>query len=148
MNFKVGDRVRVKSAEEVRETLNDFDNAGYYHNDIYREMRFASSMYPFCGKEYVIKEVCDNGSYRLVGDSREWNFIERWLELVETSEEHCYVSSFTDVPQERVFINKVVGLEGDAEVCLDTECSECSRDECMLYDLIHAIKEYRGIKND
>ena len=148
MNFKVGDRVRVKSAEEVKETLNDFDNAGYYHNDIYREMRFASSMYPFCGKEYVIKQVCDDGSYRLVGDSREWNFIEPWLELVETSEECCYVSSFTDVPQERIFINKVVGLEGDAEACLDTECSECNRDECMLYDLIHAIREYRGIKND
>lgn len=149
MNFKVGDKVRVKSAEEIRETLDDFDNAGYYHDDgTYREMRFASEMYSFCGNEYAIKEVCDNGSYRFVGDSREWNFIGKWLELVETSEERCYVSSFTDVPQERVFINKILALEGDAETCLDTECSECSRNECMLYDLIHAIREYKGKKND
>lgn len=99
----------------------------------------------FCEKEYVIKEIRDNGSYRFVGDSREWNFIEKWLELVETSEERCYVSSFTEIPQGKVFIDKILALEGEAETCLDSECSECSRAECIFYDLIHAIREYRGI---
>lgn len=148
MKFKVGDKIRVKSAEEIKETLNEFDEAEYYHDGSYKTIRFASSMYPFCEKEYVIKEICDNGSYRFVGDSNAWNFIDKWLELVEISDESCYVSSFTEVPQEKNFIDKILALEGDAENCLDIECSECSRSECMLYDLIHAIREYRGIKND
>ena len=77
MNFKIGDKVRVKSAEEIKETLDDFDNAEYYHDDgTHREMRFASSMYPFCGNEYVIKEVCDNGSYRLIHAIREYRGIK------------------------------------------------------------------------
>lgn len=147
MNFKIGDKVRVKSAEEINKNLNAQSNVRYFHEGSWREMHFASDMFNFCGKEYVIREICDNGSYRFCGDPEEWNFIEDWLEPAEIHEESCYVSSFTDEPQtpkEKEFIETILGLENEVQGCLDTDCSECSRHECILYDLQNAIKEYKG----
>lgn len=147
MKFKIGDRIRVKSEAEINATLDESNHARYPMSDgSYHIILFADDMYNYCGKVYTILKICENGTYKLVDRSGgDWNFIDDWVEKYE--ETPCYVSSFTDEPQtpkKEEFIETILSLEGDAEACLDSECSECNRDECICYDLLNAIKKYRG----
>lgn len=147
MKFKIGDRVRVKSKVDINATLDDSNHARYPMSDgSYHMILFADDMYNYCGKVYTVLKICENETYKFVDRSGgDWNFIDDWLE--EYEEPPCYVSSFTDEPrasEKEEFIDKILDLEEEAELCLDSSCSDCSIDDCIVYDLLNAIKKYKG----
>lgn len=94
MKFKVGDKVKVKSLEEIKnlpyhsirvegedifgkcEDTDKFGNIITVHNS------FVDSMYGYCGKEFIIEEVSDDGNYKLK-NAFSWNFIACWLERTQ-----------------------------------------------------------------
>ena len=92
MKFKVGDRVKIKSLEEIKnlpchqmdgesihgkcEDTDKFGNIITAHNS------FIKDMFEFCGKEFVIEEADENCNYKLKNTSR-WSFIACWLERTQ-----------------------------------------------------------------
>ena len=93
MKFKVGDRVKVKSLSEIKnlpyhqvnseggirgkcEDTDKFGNIITVHN------AFIVSMFEFCGKEFVIEKVDEDGNYRLK-NAFFWSFIACWLERTQ-----------------------------------------------------------------
>ena len=98
MKFKVGDKVRVKSLEEIKtmsERIGDSWITIYKNSkgDL-KEGYFSDEMTCFCGNEYVICDVGKDGEplYYFQGDSHSYYFIEDWLEPIE--EKSIFVSSF------------------------------------------------------
>lgn len=99
MKFKVGDRVKVKSFEEIKklpchqmdgesirgkcEDTDKFGNIITAHNS------FIKDMFEFCGKEFVIERVDEDGNYRFKNTI--WSFIACWLERT-----HHYVEFFDE----------------------------------------------------
>lgn len=91
MKFKVGDKVKIKSLEEIknlpfhsfREDNNDLcgecEDTDKFGNVIIAYNSFVGSMFEFCGKETVIEKVCDEGNYKLA-NTNNWSFIACWLE--------------------------------------------------------------------
>lgn len=79
MDFKVGDRVRVKSWEEIEKTLDDYCEC--------RGVYFNNEMEEFCGKiiELTESDPCYARAFKNSGrDSWEW--VEEWLEPIEIIE--------------------------------------------------------------
>lgn len=74
--FKVGDKVRVKSSEELEECWDD------------ERMSFVLSMYSFAGKKGII-ESDNDGIYRCSFDRGWYNWLPEWLEPVEETS-MCY----------------------------------------------------------
>lgn len=77
MRFHAGDRVRVKSFEEISSTL---DHVGYT-DDIY----FNPQMKEYCGQTFVVSNYSWSGHIQLQGvlrsDGRNgWRWHESWLE--------------------------------------------------------------------
>ena len=97
MKFKIGDKVIVKSIEEIKKLPNhqiydegeeneeihgeckDTDKDG---NVIIVENAFVDSMYCYCGKEFIVEEVTDNGNYKLKNACK-WSFVACWLERAQ-----------------------------------------------------------------
>lgn len=100
MKFKVGDKVKVKSFEEIKklpyhkmdgediygkcEDVDKFGNIITVHNS------FIDEMCRFCGKEFVIEEVNEDGNYKLK-NACGWCFIACWLERAQH-----YVETFDE----------------------------------------------------
>jgi len=108
MKFKVGDKVKVKSIEEIKKLphhqiynegeedeevpgvhgeckdTDEFGNVITAHNS------FIDSMYQYCGKEFIVEEACGDGNYKLKNACK-WSFIACWLERVQH-----YVESFDE----------------------------------------------------
>ena len=94
MKFKVGDKVKVKSLEEIKKLpyhhvdKNDGDIYGKcedtdeFGNIIIAHNSFIDSMVTFCGKEFVIEKVNENGNYKLK-KACNWSFIACWLERTQ-----------------------------------------------------------------
>jgi len=94
MKFKVGDKVIVKSIEEIKklphhqicnegeedEEINgeceDTDKDG---NVIIVENAFVKSMFKFCGREFIVERAINDGNYKLA-NAYNWSFIACWLE--------------------------------------------------------------------
>jgi hypothetical protein len=88
MSFEVGDKVRVKSLEEI-EAMSRKEGDSWitkYKNSKGEldEGYFAEEMVYFCGNEYVICDVDEDGEplYYFQGDSHQYYFLEDWLEPV------------------------------------------------------------------
>lgn len=102
MKFKVGDKVKVKSLEEIKklpyhsirvegeDIFGKCEDTDKFGNIITVCNSFVDSMYGYCGKEFIIEEVSDDGNYKLK-NAFIWSFIACWLEraqhYVETFEE-------------------------------------------------------------
>lgn len=93
MNFKTGDKVRVRSWEEIRKTLERRgEYKGYY---------FPNEMKAYCGKNITLGRCVDSGVFR---DSREnWSWCCAWLEPIESAEKK---------ERESVKMEKVVVVRG------------------------------------
>ena len=100
MKFKVGDKVKVKSLEEIKklpyhkmdgeDIFGKCEDTDEFGNVITANNTFTSSMFKFCGKEFVIERVNDNGNYSFKNTDC-WSFIACWLELTQH-----YVEFFDD----------------------------------------------------
>lgn len=92
MKFKVGDKVKVKSLEEIKKLpyhkidgeviYGNCEDTDKFGNIITAHNSFINDMCRFCGKEFVIEEVNENGNYKLKNTNR-WNFIACWLERTQ-----------------------------------------------------------------
>ena len=92
MKFKVGDKVKVKSLEEIKklpyhkmddeEIYGNCEDVDKFGNIIAVHNFFVKPMHEYCGKEFVIEEVEENCNYKLKNISR-WNFIACWLERTQ-----------------------------------------------------------------
>lgn len=93
MNFKTGDKVRVRSWEEIRKTLERRgEYKGYY---------FPNEMKAYCGKNITLGRCVDSGVFR---DSREnWSWCCAWLESLENDKKK---------EKEPVKMEKVVVVRG------------------------------------
>ena len=102
MKFKVGDKVRVKSYEEIKMLPYhhvDKEN-GYIHGKcedtdefgkvIIAHNSFIDLMFNLCGKEFVVEEVKKSGNYKLK-NAGSWHFIACWLERTQ-----YYVETFDE----------------------------------------------------
>lgn len=72
--FEVGDRVRVKTLDEICSKFGD----GYS-----LPVAFVRSMHQYCGHEFVVinvKKVLNTVTYNLLGAGT-WNFDERTLDF-------------------------------------------------------------------
>lgn len=93
MKFKVGDRVKVKSLEEIKKLPRHYvdeedksihgecEDTDKFGNIITAHNSFIPGMYLFCGKEFVIEEANESGNYKL--RNIVWGFIACWLEKAQ-----------------------------------------------------------------
>lgn len=77
MKFKVGDKVQVKTWEEIKKTLD--------HNQECRGVYFANSMKTFCGKVINIHKTGTSlsGAYSFIDEEGDWCWVEDWIEPVK-----------------------------------------------------------------
>ena len=78
MKFKVGDKVRIKSVEDIIKTLDNGDSCGdmFYCED---------GMSRYSGGVYDIVSADEDGDYDLnVGGVMDWYWIDEWLDPVVT----------------------------------------------------------------
>lgn len=101
MKFKVGDKVKVKSLEEIKKLpYHKMDDEDIYGNcedtdGLGRVIEagdyFTPEMHDFCGREFVIEHAIE-GHYKLSDGECSWYFIASWLELLS---QH-YVETFDE----------------------------------------------------
>ena len=108
MNFKIGDKVRIKSLEEIAK-MSDKDEEGdfctkyeHYDTDTCRNVTdgcfFTKDMFKFCDGVFTISDhEEDLDIYYLEEDKDCFSFIDKWLEL-EKPKESGYVADFSGKP--------------------------------------------------
>jgi len=59
--FRVGDKVRIKSLEEIRKVFNDGE--GEFTPNTFNNMYFGENYKQYCGLKAVIVRINDNNTY-------------------------------------------------------------------------------------
>lgn len=72
MKFKIGDKIRVKSWEEIKKTL-DSDGRSPAH------YCFPEEMKELCKKDFVIKRIAFGDGYEIENFPRRWYLDESWI---------------------------------------------------------------------
>jgi hypothetical protein len=161
MKFKAGDKVRVKSLEEI-EKISDHEGdcyRTYFEYKGHRENCYFNipCMKDFCGKVFTIKKALeDDGRYTfLENEAYPYVFIDDWLEEPIKS---IYVSSFDECAEieetesivkaneKEQFIKEVFNLESEFDQCLATDCIDCCMDYCAVKQIKSIIRKYKGVK--
>ena len=77
MDFKVGDRVRIRSEKDLS---CEYDNYDYsYFTDESVRLRMIENMLPYLGKEGVISSIISDNVFRLTVDNKCWRWSSSWL---------------------------------------------------------------------
>lgn len=128
MRFKVGDKVKIKSFEEIKETgiLNDDDEIEVELANG-KPLSFTPTMQNFCGLEAVISNVyCKEEVYSIIINNDKKYYIEAWLEPAEPElkSEPIYVSSFdeneADAKEElKAILEQIVDLASKAQKIME-----------------------------
>ena len=103
--FHPGDRVRVKSKEELLSglmpsVLNGIDRSGFYSFE--RELWFAPPMFAFCGKEFTLKNPD--------GDNEHWWVFCESPDLTFHSGYYVFDEEWFDKVNESIDIGDIGGL--------------------------------------
>ena len=165
MKFKVGDKVRVKSLEEIAKISNPDSKSykTYYEHDGEIKHCYFNTPYmkDFCGKVFTIKGILSDGRYSfLEKEANTFVFIDAWLkesikpiyvssfdedaEIVET-EETEETEAIIETLEKEQFIEKILDLEPSIEQCLKTDCEECDSPFCVVKKMKHIIQRYKGV---
>ena len=110
MKFKVGDKVRVKPISELKKLFKKNsvpDSMGWYYtyklsDGRNRRIYFTLSMKEACEEVAKVASIGDAERYTLefehnvFSESKDYDFIEDWLEPYFDEDESVYVSSFDD----------------------------------------------------
>lgn len=75
MKFKTGDKVRVKSWEEIKKTLDGKQRQ--------RKLFFNKDMKKFCGKIIKLGDSCQYYEHAFRGAEIGWSWAEEWLEPIK-----------------------------------------------------------------
>ena len=105
MKFKIGDKVKVKSFEEIKKLPNTIidehdgirgfcEDTDMLGNVITTHNSFVSPMFEFCGKETIVKQAREDCGY-ILADTCGWGFIASWLELKEPNDSH-FIETFDE----------------------------------------------------
>ena len=102
MNLKVGDKVKVKSLEEIAKIAKEYDKEDeIYIFDGYYD--FVEEMFKYCGKQVEIKEIKEKEfehepcSCYIKEDNGVCNWIEDWFVKEEPS---YYITDFDGTVEE------------------------------------------------
>ena len=155
MSFQVGDKVRIKSWEEIKKTLN-LDNDFHYKwqgEDFYIYFE-EDRMGKLCEKEVVISDYNESrNDYKIFDyEGIEWWFIEDWFE--KPNSKTIYVSSFdeNEADIKETFLKEILSTSKAVENCTKCICDECPEpQDCVIFKIRDAIRTYQeklGIKNE
>ena len=101
MKFNTGDKVRVKSWEEIKKTLDDCRAR--------EDLLFAPEMKEFCKKEFIIKQVCSYNRF-MVKDNR-WIWHADWLEPLPKTEKAVLVRGMSEYDVRRLLGGQPKSIE-------------------------------------
>lgn len=87
LKVKPGDKVRIKTHEELIETGWTFYGDNYFHSIDGESI--VKSMYKFLGKVYTVEKI-DEGDIKLEEDYEYWNWTSYMIAEVITDEENTY----------------------------------------------------------
>lgn len=98
MKFKAGDKVRIKSWEEIKKTLDVHNYCG--------KVWFNPDMKKLCGKEVVLSPN-DYGMLSAKG----WDWAEAWLEPLPKTEKAVLVRGMTEYDVRRLLGGRAKSIE-------------------------------------
>lgn len=98
MKFKAGDKVRIKSWEEIKKTLDIYNYCG--------AIWFNPDMKKLCGKE-VILQLSEWGTLT----EGKWDWAEAWLELLPKTEKAVLVRGMTEYDVRRLLGGRAKSIE-------------------------------------
>lgn len=94
MKYEPGDKVWVKTLEEIRESAEDsYELENGVERYIFPSigLDFIPGMYKYCGKQVTIKEYLGNDIYSIEEDGERWKWNLSWLNVPKPV---TYVSDF------------------------------------------------------
>jgi hypothetical protein len=91
--FRTGQTVKIKSWEQIKDTLIDGDQDRGTWDSIDDEVSFVIDMKKFCGTTQVIELVEEDNGYQfftLEADNQEYWWVEYWIDKIELLPEELF----------------------------------------------------------
>ena len=138
MKFKVGDKVKVRSWEDMRDEFGTDDDGDIIIKE--EKVYFLKKMLDFCGTTQIISAVRDK-SYFFKNDNG-WHFTEEMFEpVIKKSPKK---KNFVLDEVERAYLSNIVGPKSiyNEVDCVVKDRHNIYKDQCYIYILFKNQEEY------